>query len=242
MIQIIRLIRIYIIIMKNSLDMELFDFRYLWLIKFSRIFFPNLWFRKNSLPRGKRIRNTFEELGPIFVKLGQTISTRKDLLPIDIAEELVKLQDKVTPFSGDEAKSAIELALDDNVENIFENFEIDPLASASVAQVHAAKINGKEVIIKVLRPGIEKLIRKDINLMYFVAKIIDKFWEESKRLKPIEIVDEYEKIVFNELDLLKEASNANLLRRNFFDSNYLYVPEIYWDLTRQNVLVMERIF
>ena len=242
MIQIIRLIRIYIIIMRNSLDKELFNFKYLWLIKFLRIFFPNLWFRKNSLSRGERIKNTFEELGPIFVKLGQAISTRKDLLPIDIAEELVKLQDKVTPFSGDEAKRAIELALNDNIENTFESFEIVPLASASVAQVHAAKINDKEVIIKVLRPGIEKLIRKDINLMYFVANIVDKFWEESKRLKPIEIVDEYEKIVFNELDLLKEASNANLLKKNFVDSNYLYVPEIYWDLTRKNILVMERIF
>ena len=129
-----------------------------------------------------RIKNTFEELGPIFVKLGQTISTRKDLLPEDIAEELVKLQDKVTPFSGQEAEKLIEIALSDKIENIFEDFDIEPLASASVAQVHAAKLEDKDIIIKVLRPNIEKLIRKDINLMYFIAKTIDRFWEESKIL------------------------------------------------------------
>ncbi len=240
--QILRLIKIYIIVMKNSLDKDLFDFRYLWLIKFFRVFFPNLWFRKKNLSRGENIRNTFEELGPIFVKLGQTISTRKDLLPDDIAEELVKLQDKVTPFSGEEAKKIIEQALNDEINNIFNDFDINPLASASVAQVHSAKLDNKEVIIKVLRPGIERLIQRDISLMYFIAKVINKFWVESKRLKPLEIVNEYEKVIFGELDLIKEASNANLLKRNFTNSSYLYVPEIYWDYTRQNVLVMERIF
>ena len=240
--QILRLIKIYIIIMRNSLDKDLFNFKYLWLMKFSRVFFPNLWFRNSSLSRGERIKNTFEELGPIFVKLGQTISTRKDLLPDDIAEELVKLQDKVTPFPGEQAKQAIELALNDKVENIFDDFDIKSLASASVAQVHAAKLNNNEVVIKVLRPGIEKLIVKDINLMFFIAKTIDKVWEESKRLKPVEIVSEYEKIIFGELDLVKEASNANLLKRNFTDSTYLYVPEVYLEYTRTNILVMERIF
>jgi ubiquinone biosynthesis protein len=240
--QITRLIKIYIIIMRNSLDVDLFNFKYLWLMKFLRIFFPNLWFRSSSLPRGVRIKNTFEELGPIFIKLGQTISTRKDLLPADIAEELVKLQDRVTPFPGIEAQDAIEKALGDKVDNIFEDFDINPLASASVAQVHTAKLDKKHVIIKVLRPGIESLIRRDINLMYFIAKNIDRFWAESKRLKPLEIVGEYEKVIFGELDLVQEASNANLLKRNFTDSDYLYVPEIYFDYTRKNVLVMERIF
>ena len=205
--QILRLIKIYIVVMRNSLDKDLFDFKYLKFIKIFRIFFPNLWFRNSSLSRGERIKNAFEELGPIFVKLGQTISTRKDLLPEDIAEELVKLQDKVTPFSGQEAKKLIEIALSDKIENIFENFDIEPLASASVAQVHAAKLDGKDVVIKVLRPNIENLIRRDINLMYFIAKIINKFWEESKRLKPMEIVGEYERVIFGELDLVKEASN-----------------------------------
>ena len=128
------------------------------------------------------------------------------------------------------------------MDSIFDDFDINPLASASVAQVHSAKLNNKDVIIKVLRPGIEKLIKNDINLMYFLANTIDKFWEESKRLKPKEIVSEYEKVIYGELDLVKEASNANLLRKNFEESTYLYVPEIYWDYTRQNVLVMERIF
>ena len=240
--KILRLFKIYVVIMKNSLDKDLFNFKFLWVLKFFRIFFPTLWFRNNILSRGERIKNTFEELGPIFVKLGQTISTRKDLLPTDIAEELVKLQDKVKPFSGEEAKKIIESSLGDSIENIFEGFDIECLASASVAQVHSAKLEGNDVIIKVLRPNIEKLIRKDIDLMYFIAKTIDKFWEESKRLKPIEIVAEYEKVIFGELDLVKEASNANLLKRNFSESSYLYVPEIYWDYTRDNVLVMERIF
>mgnify|MGYP006112225549 FL=1 len=242
MIQIIRLIKIYIIIMRNSLDKDLFDFKYLWAIKIFRIFFPSLWIRSNSLSRGERIKNTFEELGPIFVKLGQTISTRKDLLPNDIAMELVKLQDKVTPFPGKYAKEAIELSIGRSINDIFDEFDLTPLASASVAQVHAAKLDGKDVIVKVLRPGIRGLIHKDINLMYFIAKTINKFWKESKRLKPLEIVDEYEKIVFAELDLIREASNANLLKRNFTNSNYLYVPEIYWEHTRENILVMERIF
>ena len=242
MIQIIRLIKIYIIIMRNSLDKDLFDFKYLWLIKILRIFFPALWIRNNSLERGVRIKKTFEELGPIFVKLGQAISTRKDLLPNDIAKELVKLQDDVTPFPGEEAKEAIELAIGNNVNDVFDEFDLAPLASASVAQVHAAKLDGKDVVVKVLRPGIRRLIQKDIHLMYFIAKIINKFWKESKRLKPLEIVNEYEKVIFAELDLIREASNANLLKRNFTNSTYLYVPEIYWEYTRQNVLVMERIF
>ena len=228
--------------MKNSLDKDLLNFKYLWLVNSFRILFPTLWFRNTKLSRGERIRKTFEELGPIFVKLGQTISTRKDLLPDDIAEELVKLQDKVPPFPGEEAKKIIEVALDNKIENIFTDFEIKALASASVAQVHTAKLDGNEVVIKVLRPGIEKIIIKDISLMYFIANTIDKIWEESKRLKPVEIVSEYEKVIFGELDLVKEASNANLLKRNFNNSSFLYVPEIYFDHTRKNILVMERIF
>ena len=228
--------------MKNSLDKDLLNFKYLWLVNSFRILFPTLWFRNTKLSRGERIRKTFEELGPIFVKLGQTISTRKDLLPDDIAEELVKLQDKVPPFPGEEAKKIIEVALDNKIENIFTDFEIKALASASVAQVHTAKLDSNEVVIKVLRPGIEKIIIKDISLMYFIANTVDKIWEESKRLKPVEIVSEYEKVIFGELDLVKEASNANLLKRNFNNSSFLYVPEIYFDYTRKNILVMERIF
>ena len=146
--------------MRNSLDKDLFNFKYLKFIKIFRFFFLIYGLEVALLSRGERIKNTFEELGPIFVKLGQTISTRKDLLPEDIAEELVKLQDKVTPFPGHEAKKIIELALSDKIENLFENFDIKPLASASVAQVHAAKLEGKDIIIKVLRPNIEKSNKK----------------------------------------------------------------------------------
>ena len=180
--QLLRLIKIYKIIMKNSLDKDLLNFKYLWLINLFRILFPTLWFRNTTSSRGERIRKTFEELGPIFVKLGQTISTRKDLLPDDIAEELVKLQDKVPPFPGEEAKKIIEVALDNKIENIFTDFEIKALASASVAQVHTAKLDGNEVVIKVLRPGIEKIIIKDISLMYFIANTVDKIY---KKYNPI---------------------------------------------------------
>ena len=232
--QIFRLIRIYIIIMKNSLDKDLFNFKYLWLLKILRIFFPNLWFRKFNPSRGERLKKTFEELGPIFVKLGQTISTRKDLLPSDIANELVKLQDKVTPFSGEIAKQEVEKALEDKVENIFEEFDINPLASASVAQVHAATLNQNKVIVKVLRPGISKLIKKDISLMYFIANTIDRIWDESKRLKPKEIVGEYEKVIFGELDLIKEASNANLLKKNL-KIHLIFTCQIYTGITQEKM-------
>ena len=155
-------------------------------------------------------------------------------MPSDIANELVKLQDKVTPFSGEIAKQEVEKALEDKVENIFEEFDINPLASASVAQVHAATLNQNKVIVKVLRPGISKLIKKDISLMYFIANTIDRIWDESKRLKPKEIVGEYEKVIFGELDLIKEASNANLLKK-ILKIHLIFTCQIYTGITQEKM-------
>jgi len=201
-------------------------------------------FRNRSLDpsRGVRIRQALEDLGPIFIKFGQTLSTRRDLLPEDIAEELVKLQDRVPPFPGTEARRTIETALRRSLEELFLSFDEHPFASASVAQVHGARLkDGQEVVVKVLRPGIEERIRADIELLYTLAQMIQKFWPESKRLRPIEVVAEFEKTLLDELDLVREAANATEIRRRFEGSDLLYVPKVYWDYTRREVMVMERI-
>ncbi|MEH6576160.1 MAG: ubiquinone biosynthesis regulatory protein kinase UbiB [Amphritea sp.] len=192
--------------------------------------------------RGERLRLALEELGPIFIKFGQMLSTRRDLLPDDLAVELKKLQDQVPPFSGKYSQQLIETALNAPVEELFADFTAEPMASASVAQVHAALLhNGEEVVVKVIRPGIERTIKKDLALLYTLAHLVEKLWAEGRRLRPVEVVADYETTIFDELDLRKEAANCSQIRRNFEDSPILYVPEIYWDLTRQNVLVMERI-
>jgi ubiquinone biosynthesis protein len=209
------------------------------------IFFisPWIWFeRRSNLARGVRLRLALEELGPIFVKFGQALSTRRDLLPNDIADELAKLQDKVPPFPGTLARSMIEQAYGAALETRLQAFEEVPLAAASIAQVHAAQLpDGREVIVKVLRPGMRSKIALDLDVMYLIAGMAQRWWIESRRLKPIEIVREYEKTILDELDLLREAANASQLKRNFAGSNLLYVPEIYWDHCRTDVLVMERI-
>ncbi|MCP5113337.1 MAG: ubiquinone biosynthesis regulatory protein kinase UbiB, partial [bacterium] len=181
-------------------------------------------------------------LGPIFVKFGQLLSTRRDLLPEDLAHELARLQDRVPPFPGSEARALIEKAYGHPLEQVLDEFDEAPLASASIAQVHTARLkSGRSVVVKVLRPDIEKTIRRDIALMYTVAGLAQRYWREGRRLRPVEVVREYEKTIYDELDLMREAANASLLRRNFMDSPDLYVPEVYWDLTRRNVMVMERI-
>jgi len=191
---------------------------------------------------GERIRLALEELGPIFVKFGQALSTRRDLLPPDIADELAKLQDQVPPFPGAEAREIIEKSLGHSVTEFFAEFDETPLASASIAQVHAAKlITGEEVVIKVLRPGIEKQIRSDIDLLRAIAKLALRYRAEASRLRPTEIVDEYEKTIFDELDMLREAANAQTLRRNFEDSPLLYVPRVYWEYCRDRIMVIERV-
>jgi len=199
-------------------------------------------FPQPKLSRGDRLRLALEELGPVFVKFGQILSTRRDLLPDDMAESLKTLQDRVPPFPSDAARNIIETSLGAPVSELFKEFSADPMASASVAQVHAATLlNGQEVVVKVLRPGIEKVIRQDLALMYLMANLLEKYWTEGKRLHPVEVVEDYDSTIHDELDLQREAANASQLRRNFENSSLIYIPFIDWDYTRKSVLVMERI-
>ncbi|MBZ2169110.1 ubiquinone biosynthesis regulatory protein kinase UbiB [Marinobacter sp. F4216] len=199
-------------------------------------------FPKPKLSRGDRLRLALEELGPVFVKFGQILSTRRDLLPDDMADSLKHLQDRVPPFSSDVAREIIESSLGAPVSELFLEFTADPLASASVAQVHGATLpSGQRVVVKVLRPGIEKVIRQDLALMYLMAGLLEKYWSEGKRLHPVDVVADYDSTIHDELDLQREAANASQLRRNFENSSLIYIPAIDWDYTRKSVLVMERI-
>ena len=207
------------------------------------------WFSPNALPRGARIRLTLEALGPIFVKFGQVLSTRRDLLPEDIADELAKLQDQVPPFSNAKSREIIELALGCPIEEVFISFGATPVASASVAQVHYGVLRGNEqhpewrnylVAVKVLRPEILPIIEGDIALMYDLAKLIERASEDGRRLKPREVVAEFDTYLHDELDLMREAANASQLRRYFANSDKLMIPEMVWDLCHTNVIVMER--
>jgi ubiquinone biosynthesis protein len=204
---------------------------------------PTTWAeRRRGGSRGERLRLALEELGPIFIKFGQALSTRRDLLPADIADELAKLQDRVPPFDGAVAKAAIEKSLGASVGEIFATFEERPLAAASIAQVHAATLkDGREVIVKVLRPGMRERIDRDIEVMYALASLVARYVPDAERLRPVEVVREYDKTIHDELDLLREAANAKQIRRNFAGSDLLYVPEVHFDLCRIEVLVMERI-
>jgi len=193
-------------------------------------------------PRGERLRLALNEMGPIYVKFGQIISTRRDLVAPDIADELALLQDQVPPFPGTEARSIIENALGKPVAELFGSFDLEPLASASIAQVHAATLaDGREVVVKVVRPGINRLIRRDIDLLMAIAGLAEKYWESGSRVKPTEFVREFETFIFDELDMTREASNASALRGNFEGSTELYIPEIYWPYCKEQVLVMERV-
>ena len=193
--------------------------------------------------RGERLRLALEELGPIFIKFGQMLSTRRDLLPDDVADELKKLQDQVPPFASDVAVKEIESALGMSVDGLFKTFERGPMASASMAQVHAAQLNtGEQVVVKVIRPGIRKVLKKDVKLLYTLAYSLNYWVPEARRLHPVAIVKDYESTLFDELDLQKEAANTSQLRRNFEGSPALYVPQVYWEMTRRNVMVQERIY
>jgi ubiquinone biosynthesis protein len=203
---------------------------------------PWTWFRRRRGTRGERLRRALEDLGPIFVKFGQVVSTRRDLLPSDIADELAKLQDRVPPFPGEAAKARIEEALGRPVTSLFRDFEVAPLAAASIAQVHAATLHdGREVVVKVLRPGMRDLIGRDLEVLHTLAGLAEDFWPDSRRFRPREVVDEYEKTILNELDLMREAGNASQLKRNFAGSKMLHVPEVHWEMCRREVMVMERI-
>jgi ubiquinone biosynthesis protein len=204
---------------------------------------PDTWLNPHrAASPAVRLRLALEELGPIFVKFGQAVSTRRDLLPTDVADELAKLQDRVPPFPGAVARAIIERAYGQPVSQAFSSFEETPLAAASIAQVHAARLpDGREVVVKVLRPDMRELIARDLDVLYALADFAQTYWREGRRLRPKEIVAEYEKTILDELDLMREAANASQLKRNFAGSDLLYVPEVYWDYCRLDVMVMERI-
>ncbi|NDY96683.1 ubiquinone biosynthesis regulatory protein kinase UbiB [Wenzhouxiangella limi] len=195
-----------------------------------------------SLPRGTRIRLALQELGPIYVKFGQILSTRRDLLPPDIADELAGLQDAVAPFPSAQARAIIEQQLKKPISELFAEFEAEPLASASIAQVHGARLQtGESVVAKVVRPGIEAQIERDLALLKSLGALVRRYHPEGDRIRPDDIVSEFGRVIHDELDMQSEAANASLIRRNFEDSTELYIPSIYWQLTASRVLVMERV-
>ena len=204
---------------------------------------PWTWFqRRRGATRAERLRLALEELGPIFVKFGQAVSTRRDLLPADIADELAKLQDRVPPFPGSAARASLERSYRQPLAALFAAFDSEPLAAASIAQVHVARrLDGREVIVKVLRPGMRAQIDRDLEVMHALAAMAQRWWPEARRLKPAAVVREYQQTIIDELDLMREAANASQLKRNFAGSALLYVPEVHWDLCRTEVMVMERI-
>lgn len=203
---------------------------------------PWNWRRRQYLPRAQRLRAVLEDLGPLFVKFGQILSTRRDLLNDEFAEELAKLQDHVPPFPGRQARAICEKAYGQPLDRMFAAFDENPLASASIAQVHAARLlDGREVIVKVVRPNLRQTIDQDIRLMYLLADAVERLWPRGRRLNPSIVVAEFEKTLLDELDMMREAANCSQLRRNFADSDRMYVPEVFWDFTRENVLVMERV-
>ena len=204
---------------------------------------PSLWFRKKTkLRKGERLRLALEDLGPLYVKFGQSLSTRPDLLPEDIASELSKLQDKVPPFSGEDAEQEIFNAFGKKPEEIFADFDKEAFASASIAQAHLATLqSGEEVVVKILRPNIWEAIEKDMEILFLFARLLENYSDESKRLKPMEVVKDYQTSVMHELDLLREAANCSQIGRNWEGSEIIKVPKIYKDYCKTNVLVQERI-
>jgi ubiquinone biosynthesis protein len=238
-----RLLQIQRVLVRQRLD-EIITATHLFRpFKFAFFLSPATWFRRSaSSSRGERLRLALEELGPIFMKFGQMLSTRRDLLPRDIADELEKLQDRVPPFPGADARRIVELAYGRKLDDVFATFDEQPLAAATIAQVHPARMkDGKEIVVKIVRPGIRALIQRDIEVLYALADLANRYWRDAHRLRPVEVVREYEKTILDELDLMREAANAAQLKRNFADSRLLYVPEVYWDYCRKNVMVMERV-
>ncbi|MDR1662301.1 MAG: ubiquinone biosynthesis regulatory protein kinase UbiB, partial [Azoarcus sp.] len=205
--------------------------------------FLRLWKRKDDA-EAVRLRRFLEDLGPIFVKFGQVLSTRRDLLPVAIADEFAKLQDHVPPFSAARVHAQIKAAYGKPAGDVFAEFDETPVASASVAQVHFARLHaedgGREVAVKILRPDIENVIAHDLALLDTLAGLMELLWSDGKRLKPRETVAEFAKYLYDELDLMREAANGSQLRRNFKDSDLLLVPEMYWEYCSTTVIVMDR--
>ena len=239
----LRLLEIQRVLLRHALDDYVRATHLYRPLRFLFFLSPGVWFeRRRSASRGARLRLALEELGPIFVKFGQAVSTRRDLLPPDIADELAKLQDRVPPFPGAEARALIEASYGKSVAEVFAQFDETPLAAASIAQVHVARLpGGEEVVVKVLRPGMRAVIERDLEVLYALAELAQRYWAAGGRLRPREVVDEYQKTILDELDLMREAANASQLKRNFAGSDLLYVPEVYWDYCRTEVMVMERI-
>lgn len=231
------------VVLRHGLDeLVLSSFDHRWLRLLTRVLTLG---RRLDQPRGQRLREALESLGPIFVKFGQVLSTRRDLLPPDIADELARLQDRVPPFPGDVAVATIERAFGRPVDEVFSHFERVPVASASIAQVHFAVLRGgraagREVAVKVLRPNMLPVIDKDLALMRMMAGWLERLSADGRRLKPREVVAEFDKYLHDELDLLREASNAAQLRRNMAGLDLVLIPEMVWDWCRTDVLVMER--
>jgi len=242
--QFLRLVHIQWILLRHGLDEIIWATKVFRPIRYLYYLTPGAWLRLSTrrAPRGVRIRAALEDLGPIFVKFGQMLSTRRDLLPEDIALELGRLQDHVAPFPSTRARAIVESELDQSVVRLFTRFDAEPMASASIAQVHGARLaDGREVVVKVLRPGVEGRIRRDVGLMHVFAGLVERFWSEGPRLRPRAVVAEFEKTLIDELDLVREGANAQQLRRNFAGSDLLYVPEVYWPYTTGQVMVLERI-
>ncbi len=236
--QLFRLFQINLIIAKYGLDRVILPKNHVGYY----LTYLNPWNwgrRENRDP--VQIRVALEKLGPIFVKFGQVLSTRRDLIPRDIADELTKLQDKVPPFPFDEVKSILEKAYNAPLETVFTELDPVPLASASIAQVHAAQLGERSVVVKVLRPNIQKLIAHDVSLLSFIAKLIQWFLPRGSGLNLPDLVAEFKQTLSDELDLVREGANASKLRRHFLHSDLLYIPQVFWEYTHQPVLVMERI-
>ncbi|HVK55863.1 MAG TPA: ubiquinone biosynthesis regulatory protein kinase UbiB [Burkholderiales bacterium] len=237
--RIFRLIKIFVVVFRFGLDEFLLGHERVsaWRPVVRGVFF---W-RDLTEPRGVRLRRALEALGPIFVKFGQVLSTRRDLLPLDIADELARLQDRVPPFSSEVVLETLQRAYGPSADKVFREFDYTPVASASIAQVHFAVLHdGRKAAVKVLRPGIKPVIENDVALLQVAAGLIESIFKQGRRLKPKEVVAEFEKTIHDELDLIREASNASQLRRNFLGSKLLLVPEMFWDFCQPEVMVMER--
>jgi len=235
----LRLLVIQRVLIKHGLDEFIWETHLLRPIAWLFRLLPR---RRRRAELGVRIRRCLEDLGPIFVKFGQAVSTRRDLLPSAIADELALLQDRVPPFPGAQAIAAIESAFGCSVAETYARFDPDPLAAASIAQVHVAQLDsGEDVVVKILRPGVRKKVARDLELLYAIAELAERYSADGRRLRPVEVVGEFEKTLYGELDLMREAANASQLRRNFIGSDKLYVPDVYWDYCRSGVLTMERI-